>query len=63
MVLRCSVVAQVTSDGAELALTLLVTRVFADDHDVSVPADNLALVTDLLDAGVDLHRLSLVAEG
>ena len=38
-----------------LALTLLVTNVFADDHDATVPANNLALVADLLDARLDLH--------
>ena len=42
-----------------LALTLLVTRVLADDHHVAVTADDLALVTDLLDAGLDLHGVSL----
>ena len=35
------------------------TRVLADDHHVAVTADDLALVTDLLDAGVDLHGDSL----
>jgi len=43
-----------------LALTLLVTRVLADDHHVAVTADDLALVTDLLDAGLDLHGCVLV---
>jgi hypothetical protein len=38
-----------------LALTLLVPQVVANDHDPAVPADHLALVTDLLDAGLDLH--------
>ena len=37
------------------ALPLLVTRVFADDHDAAVSADDTALVTDLLDAGSNLH--------
>jgi hypothetical protein len=37
------------------ALPLLVARVLADDHDPAVTADDLALVTDGLDAGVDLH--------
>ena len=44
-----------------LALALLVTRVLADDHHVSVAADDLALVTDLLNAGVYLHGVSLFA--
>lgn len=38
-----------------LALTLFVAQVFADDHDATVPADDLALVADLLNAWVDLH--------
>lgn len=38
-----------------LALALLVTRVLADHHDVSVAANNLALVADGLNAGVNLH--------
>ena len=41
------------------ALTLLVTRVFADDHDAAVATNHLALVTDLLHARVDLHREAL----
>src|SRR5471032_3346285 len=41
-----------------LALTLFVAGVLADDHDPPVTADHLALVADLLDAGLDLHRLS-----
>src|SRR5690242_9802978 len=36
-------------------LPLLVAGVLADDHDPAVTADDLALVTDGLDAGVDLH--------
>jgi hypothetical protein len=37
------------------ALTLLVTRVLADHPDASVPADDLALLADLLDAWSNLH--------
>ena len=37
------------------ALALLVARVLADHHDAAVATDHLALVTDLLDARVDLH--------
>ena len=37
------------------ALTLLVTRVLADHHDATVPANHLALVAHLLDARLDLH--------
>lgn len=43
------------------ALTLLVTQVVTDDHDATVPANHLALVADLLDAGLDLHRGSSAA--
>jgi hypothetical protein len=32
-------------------------RVLADHHDTAVATNHLALVTDLLNAGVDLHRL------
>ena len=43
----------------DLALALLVTRVaLADHHDVSIAADDAAVVTDRLDAGVDLHCVS-----
>jgi hypothetical protein len=42
-----------------LALALLVTWVFADDHHVAVTTNDLALVADLLDAGVYLHDVSL----
>src|SRR4051794_2590626 len=37
------------------ALALLVARVLADHHDAAVATDHLALVTDRLDARVDLH--------
>src|SRR5689334_8124873 len=37
------------------ALPLLVAGVLADHHDAAVATDHLALVTDLLDARVDLH--------
>jgi hypothetical protein len=36
-------------------LTLLVTRVFTNDHDPAVTADNPALVADLLNAWLYLH--------
>ena len=42
-----------------LALALLVSRVFANDHDIAVAADDLALFTNLLNAGLDLHGVSL----
>jgi len=44
---------------AGLALTLLVARVIADDHDPTVAPDDPALVADLLDARLDLHRSGL----
>jgi hypothetical protein len=43
------------------ALPLLVAGVLADDHDPAVTADDLALVTDGLDAGVDLHVNAFLA--
>jgi len=42
-----------------LALPLLVARVLANNHDATVATDDLALVADLLDAGLDLHPKSL----
>ena len=44
-----------------LALALLVTRVLADHHDVSVATNNLALVADGLNAGVNLHFSFLIS--
>ena len=41
------------------ALALLVARVLADHHDAAVATDHLALVTDRLDARVDLHSQPL----
>ncbi len=38
-----------------LTLTLLVTKVVADDHDATVATDDLALVADLLHAWLYLH--------
>ena len=37
------------------ALTLFVAQVLADHHDPAMTADHLALVADLLDAGMNLH--------
>src|SRR5262245_13520040 len=37
------------------ALALLVARVVTNDHDPAVPADDAALVADLLNARLDLH--------
>ena len=59
MVMVCSVVgaAPAAGDGAGgSALALLVARVVADHHDAAVTTDHLALVTDRLDARVDLHE-------
>lgn len=41
-----------------LALALLVTNVFANNHDATVAANDLAFVADLLDAGLHLHDYS-----
>ena len=41
------------------ALTLLVPRVLADHHHTTVPADDLALVADRLDARLNLHSSNL----
>lgn len=38
-----------------LALTLLVAQVVADDHHAAIASDDLALVADRLDAGLNLH--------
>src|SRR5690348_8124527 len=48
---------EVRGPPERLALALLVTRVVADHHDPAVAADHLALVADLLDARLDLHRV------
>src|SRR5689334_20098924 len=46
------------------ALALLVTRVaLADHHDAAVAADDLAVVADGLDGGVDLHDLLFAVFG
>ena len=45
-----------SSAGVRSTLTLLVPQVLADHHHATVPANHLALVTDRLDAGVNLHR-------
>src|SRR5699024_4282043 len=47
--------AAVTARAGDSALALLVTRVRADDHDARVATDHLAVVTDRLDARLDLH--------
>jgi hypothetical protein len=41
--------------GSSSALTLLVTWVLADHPDAAVPTDDLALLTDFLDARTNLH--------
>src|SRR5665648_871095 len=38
------------------ALTLLVAQVLADHHDPAMTPDHLALVANLLDAGMNLHQ-------
>jgi hypothetical protein len=42
----------------QLALALLVTNVFANNHDATVATNDLALVADLLDAWLHLHDYS-----
>src|SRR5262249_41633974 len=42
------------------ALALLVTGVFADHHDATVPANDLALLADFLDTRSDLHGWPLL---
>lgn len=44
-----------------LALALFVARVAAQHHDSAVAADDLAVIADLLDAGLYLHVGSLVS--
>jgi hypothetical protein len=41
-----------------LTLALLMAKVFANDHDATFAADDLALIADLLDAWLHLHLLS-----
>src|SRR6476661_5459180 len=53
----------VRTPGLWSALTLLVARVLADHHDAAVATDHLALVTDRLDARVDLHGRSSLLVG
>jgi hypothetical protein len=38
-----------------LALTLLVTQVFANDHDATLAANDFALIANLLNAWINLH--------
>src|SRR5262249_38579507 len=52
--------ARARARGVRSALTLLVARVVTDDHDPAVAPDDPALVTDLLDARLDLHRYALL---
>jgi hypothetical protein len=39
-----------------LTLTLLVTRVVADNHDATVATNDFALIANLLNAWVNLHE-------
>ena len=48
-------------DRNDLALTLFVAWVIADDHDPTVTTNDLALIANLLDAGVYLHDASFIA--
>jgi hypothetical protein len=47
------------SDSSSSALALLVAGVLADHLDAPVPADHLALLAHLLDAGSNLHGNNL----
>ena len=38
-----------------LSLTLLVTKVFANDHDATITTNDFALVANLLHAWINLH--------
>jgi hypothetical protein len=42
----------------ELTLALLMAKVFANDHNASLAADDLALIADLLNAWLHLHLFS-----
>jgi hypothetical protein len=41
-------------------LTLLVTKVFANDHDATLAANDFALIANLLNAWINLHVLAPV---
>ena len=43
-----------------LTLTLLVTRVVADNHDATVATNDFALIANLLNAWINLHDLAPV---
>ena len=49
--------AAMKSAARDLALALLVARVFADHHDHTVTADHFAFIADRLNARLDLHRI------
>jgi hypothetical protein len=44
----------------ELTLALLVTQVFANDHDATLAANDFALIANLLNAWINLHALAPV---
>jgi hypothetical protein len=46
-------------EAGSLALALLVARVLADHNDVALATNHLALITDPLDARLDLHGYPL----
>jgi len=41
-------------------LTLLVTKVFANDHDATLAANDFALIANLLNAWINLHVVVLL---
>ena len=46
--------------SAYLSLTLLVTQVFANDHDATLAANDFALIANLLNAWINLHVVVLL---
>ena len=46
--------------SAYLSLTLLVTQVFANDHDATLAANDFALIANLLNAWINLHVFVLL---
>jgi hypothetical protein len=53
----------VAAFGECLTLPLFVAGIGADDVDDAAAADDLALVANALDAGLDFHRFWLVCSG
>jgi len=45
----------VVKQCVRLSLTLLVTQVFANNHDATLAANDFAFIANLLDAWINLH--------